>query len=141
MSALTRPAPMVRPGLAEPGARPYLRSMSFLRFFSPLRAYRDLRFFLAKRRPHELGFFALSLAITWTIIFFLMLDSKFTKAYHRDIVYVQQWPANRTDAEIIAQQKIDGPIEAKAKADQEKREAEVRASFKKVDDKLKKFGL
>ena len=84
---------------------------------------------------------SLAVLITTIILIIFLVDPKVNTAPPEQVTWVDIYPANRTDAEIIAQQKIDGPIEAKAKADQEKREAEVRASFKKVDDKLKKFGL
>ena len=45
------------------------------------------------------------------------------------------------DAQIVAQQKIDAPIKAKALAEQKAREDAQRASFKRLDDKLKAMGI
>ena len=108
--------------------------MTFLRFIAPLRAYQDLRQYLSRRRPHELVFLTLSLGITWLIIFYMIHDSKIVKEYRPDIIYVQQWPANRTDAEIIAQQKIDGVEQTKREEAEKKQQVKPRSepSFKRL---------
>jgi hypothetical protein len=115
--------------------------MGYLSRFSPFRAVRDLRFFLSQRHPYELGFFALAVVATTLIIAGFVHDSHEEKVYKREIIYVQNWRADRSDAEIAAQLKIDAPKEAAAKAEQKRREDERRAMFKKMDDKLTKWGL
>ena len=115
--------------------------MSFLRTISPLRAYRDLRQFLASRKTYELVFFALAIMVTWTIMFAIANNSTVEKVYRPNIVYAEQWPANRTDEQIIAQQKIDGPKEKAAIEEAKKQQAETQAAYKRLDDKLKKYGL
>ena len=115
--------------------------MSFLRTISPLRAYRDLRQFLAQRKTHELVFLVLAITVTWTIMFAIASNSTVEKVYRPNIVYVQQWSANRTDAEILAQQKIDGPKEKAAAEEIKRQQAETQAAYKRLDDKLKKYGL
>ncbi|RYY27835.1 MAG: hypothetical protein EOP62_05040 [Sphingomonadales bacterium] len=117
--------------------------MDFLSRFSPFRAFRDLRAFLRSRRPHEVGFMALSIALTWTMILMFSIDTDNIKKDYvaPEIIYVQDYAENRTDAEILAQQAIDLPKEkarAKALTDaQQKRQEE----FKRLDDKLKSWGL
>ena len=115
--------------------------MQYLARFSPFRAVRDLRVFLSHRQPYELGFLALSMVMTTLLIAGFVKDSRIKVPYHRDIVYVQNWRADRSIEDIRAQQKIDGPIEAKRKADYDKRQAEMRAAFKRYDDKLTAWGL
>jgi hypothetical protein len=115
--------------------------MSFLRTISPLRAYRDLRQFLGQRKPYELVFFVLAITVTWTIMLAIASNSKVEKVYRPNIVYVEQWSANRTDAEIVAQQKIDGPKEKAAAEAFKRQQEETQASYKRLDDKLKKYGL
>ncbi|MEG3176793.1 hypothetical protein U1872_11180 [Sphingomonas sp. RB3P16] len=129
-------------GLASPPGRAYLSPMNFLRYISPLRAWRDMRTYIVTRRPHQLGFMGLALALTYVMVVGVIYESKIPpKPYHRDIIYVQQWRADRTDAEIIAQQKIDG-VEQTRQANELKRlEAERRAQFKKVNDGLKAYGI
>ena len=115
--------------------------MSFLRNLSPLRAYRDLRGFLAQRHPAEFGFLVLAMAITGFFIFAFAKDSHVEREYRPNIIYVQQWPANRTDAQIIAQQKIDQVQIDKDKAELAARQKKLQNEFKKLDDGMKKYGL
>lgn len=115
--------------------------MSFLRTISPVRAYRDLRQFLAQRKTSELVFLVLAILVTWTIMFAIANNSTVEKIYRPNIIYVEQWSANRTDAEIIAQQKIDGPEQTRRQEELRKQQEEERAAYKRLDDKLKKYGL
>lgn len=115
--------------------------MSFFTRFSPVRAIVDLRFFLSQRQPYELGFLALSIVIVALLIAGFVHDSHEERPYKREIVYVQQWPLSRTDAEIRAQQKIDGVKEARLRAEEEKRQKAIQAEFKKLDDRLKAYGI
>ncbi|MFT6569039.1 MAG: hypothetical protein ACJAWY_000733, partial [Sphingomonas echinoides] len=48
---------------------------------------------------------------------------------------------DRTDAEIVAQQKIDGIEQTKRENELKRLQAERRAQFKKVNDGLKAYGL
>jgi hypothetical protein len=66
------------------------------------------------------------------IIFFA--DSKVNTAAPAQIVYVEQWSAERTDAEIIERQKID-------QAKKEERERLHRERFQKLDRKLDDLGI
>jgi len=111
------------------------------RHIAPVGAFQDLRLFLSRRRKHDVVFLALSLAITGTIMFFMVHDSKIVKDNRPVIIYVQQWPANRTDAEIVAQQKLDAPEQAKREAAERKRQADNQAAWKRIDDSLKKYGI
>jgi hypothetical protein len=115
--------------------------MPFFSRFSPVRAVRDLRQFLADRERHELGFLALAIAITGFFIYAFVHDSTITPEYHRDIVYVEQWSANRTDAEIRERQKLDAPLKAKRVAERKARDERGRAPFKKMDDAMSRWGL
>lgn len=116
--------------------------MKFWSLISPLRAWRDLRLFLATRRPHQIGFFGVALAATYLVVVGMMYESRAPRVpYHRDIIYVQQWRADRTDAEIIAQQKIDGIEQTKRDKELARLQAERRVQFKKIDDGLKAYGL
>lgn len=115
--------------------------MTFLKFFSPVTAWRDLRFFLATRKRHELGFLALSLLVTLLILVAFVKDSHFEKPYERNIIYVEQWPITRTDDQIRAQQKIDQAKRNIEKAELEKRRKAKQAEFKRLDDKLESWGF
>lgn len=115
--------------------------MRFLRFFSPARAYRDLRSFFAQRHPHQLLFAALAVAITWFIIVGFYLDSHVEVPYKRNIIYVEQWPANRSEAEILAQQKIDAKKKAERMAELEAKRKERQAEFQRLNNTLEAWGI
>lgn len=115
--------------------------MQFFARMSPFRAVRDLRLFLHQRQKHELFFLFVSIVMTGLLLVGFAKDSKVEKQYRPDIVYVQQWRLDRTDAEIRAQQAIDGPIKQKRIEAHEKALAERQAAFKRLDDKMTKWGL
>ena len=115
--------------------------MRFFSRFSPTGAYKDLRLFFENRGPIELAFLGVALAITLTLIWAFAHDSRAEVVYRPDIIYVEQYGLNRTDAEIVAQQKIEQAERDKLAAARAKRDAERQASFKRLDDKLKRYGL
>jgi len=121
--------------------QPYLVAVRYLARFSPIAAYRDLRLFLSHRQPYELWFGILAILITSLVLFAFVKDSHFEKVYKENIVYVQQWKADRTDAEIVAQQKVDQPAIDQRKAEFEAKRKERQAEFKRLDDKLKAYGF
>ena len=114
---------------------------TFLARLSPTNAYRDLRFFLRTRERYEWSFFALSLTITALIIWAFFVDSHFEKAYKPNIIYFQQWTLDRTDEQIIAQQKIDEAKRVIAEREQKAREEKLRQGFKRLDEKLDALGI
>ncbi len=115
--------------------------MQFLDRFSPLRAYKDLRFFLAQRQPYELGFLALAMAITGFLVWAFVKDSYVKPVYKPDIIYVEQWTLNRTDGEIRAAQVVDQARKEKRLAEEKAFADKKRAQFKKLDDQMNKWGL
>ncbi|GGB38434.1 hypothetical protein GCM10011380_29810 [Sphingomonas metalli] len=115
--------------------------MNFFGRMSPLRAYRDLRVFFAGREPYELWFLIAAMLITGFFIYAFAKDSSVEAPYKRDIVYVEQWRADRTDAEIRAQQAIDAPIKAKRLAEDKAAREKKQAEFKRMDDAMSRWGL
>ncbi|MEH3045832.1 hypothetical protein [Sphingomonas adhaesiva] len=115
--------------------------MTFLSRMSPVRAWSDLRFFLSTRERHEWWFLVAAIAITAFLIFAFAHDSYMEKEYKPQIVYVQQWRLDRTDAEIVAQQKIDQVKKDADEAEARKKQDENRAAFKRLDDKLTRMGI
>jgi hypothetical protein len=118
-----------------------MNAMRYFRRFAPVRAYRDLRYFLATREPYEYWFLVAAMAITGFLVWAFAHDSRFEREYRPEIVYVEQWRADRSDADIVAQQKIDAPIKAKRMAEQKAREDKVKAQFQAVDNAMDKWGL
>ena len=115
--------------------------MSFLSRFSPIRAVRDLRVFLAQREPHELWFLVAAMAITGFFVFAFAHDSNIERVYRPNIIYVEQWRADRSEAEILKQQKIDQVAKDRDMAELKRRQDASRAQFKRIDDSLTKLGI
>ncbi len=116
--------------------------MSRFRRYNPLVGLNDLRMFLAARQKHELIFAFLAVIVTVTILTGFYLDSNDLKRpWKRDIQYVESWPLDRTDADIVAAQKADAKTRAAREAELKKLQDERKASFKKVDDALKRWGI
>ena len=125
-------------GLACSPSRAYLWPMgSFLGRFNPFRALLDLRRFLGTRQKYEIVFLFGSLMACILIVAFFAAGSRVEKQWQRPtIIYVQSWRADRTDAQIIAQQKIDQAKKDELDAKQKKLEDENKAAFKRLNDKL-----
>ena len=119
----------------------YVQPMQFFARMSPFRAVRDLRLFLHQRQKHELIFLFLSVILTGLLIIGFAKDSSVEKVYKPEIVYVQQWKLDRSDAEIVAQQKVDQVKKDAELAERKKRQDERQAAFKRLDDKLTRMGL
>ena len=116
--------------------------MSRFSRYNPLVGLRDLRLFLHSRQKHELVFAFLAVVTTMVLILGFMVDSRDLEApYERDIQYVQSWPLDRTDAEIIAAQKADAKTRAAREAELKKRQDENRAALKRIDDSLTRWGF
>jgi hypothetical protein len=116
--------------------------MSFFpRPVMPAAAYADLRAFLKTRSRHQVGFAAASIAIPLFIMFIFAVDEEEEVYRPPAVEWFKTYDANRTDAQIKAQQKIDT---AQRKIDDaaEKKELEARrAPFKKMDKAMDELGL
>lgn len=107
-----------------------------------MRAIRDFRVFLSHREKHELWFFCAAIVVTTLLIVGFVHDAHVEKEYQRpEIQWVQDWRADRSDAQIKAQQAIDEPRKQARLAEIRKRQDERRAAFKRLDDKMEKWGL
>jgi len=115
--------------------------MQFFSRFSPVRAIRDLRFFLSQREPRDLGFLALAVAITGFFVYAFMRNDIPPEPYSPNIIYFKNYAADRSDAQIKAQQAIDKVDHDKRIAAQKAREEKLRRQFKTVDDAMDKWGL
>lgn len=72
---------------------------------------------------------ALAVLVTIIIIIEFLVDPQVNTAPPPRIIYVQQYDANRTDADIIAQQKID-------QAAKEAGQKEKQRQFQKLEKQL-----
>jgi hypothetical protein len=74
---------------------------------SPRAAWRDLITFVRQReREHVIGA-SLAVLVTMIIVIIFLVDPKVNTAPPEQVTYADIYPANRTDAEIIADQKKD----------------------------------
>ena len=101
---------------------------------SPRALWADIRDFTSERRPHQWVALALAIAIPIAIVVVFILDGRTNILPGPQIIYVESWPANRTDAQIKAEQKIDQAARDKAKAERQRQ-------FKALDDKLERLGI
>ena len=92
----------------------------FPRPVGPRAAFRDLSAFIRQRSYEQRIGAALAILVTIIIVIVFLVDPQINTAPPAQIIYVDQWPMNRTDAEIVAQQKKDqAELEAARKQQQE----------------------
>ena len=95
----------------------------------PRAAFNDLRAFMRQRSREQVIGALLAVLVTTIIVIEFLVDSKVNTAPPPQVVYAQSWSADRTDAEIIADQKKD----------QAKRDAyakEKQRQFQKLEKQL-----
>jgi hypothetical protein len=101
----------------------------FPRPSSPRAALRDFMAFVRHReREHVIGA-TLALLVTAIIVIEFVVDSKMGTAPPPQITYVELYPSNRTDAQILADQKKD--MAAKQAAQKERQR-----QFQKLEKQL-----
>lgn len=116
----------------------FLRRNKHVSSVGPLQ---DLRDVLRIRHRYQLWFLLAAFATTGLILTGFYFDSYFERAYKREIIYVQNWRADRTLDEIVAQQKIDEEARQKREAEARAKAEKKRLEYKKVDDRLKSWGI
>jgi hypothetical protein len=80
----------------------------FPRPVSPKSALGDFWGYFKQQRRHKWPLLGVSAALTYVIIWAFIVDANTnTMPTRNKIIYVQSWDANRSDAAIILQQKID----------------------------------
>ena len=121
-------------GLAGERRTAYLGAMPLPRPASPRALWADIRTFTSERRPHHWVALALALFMPLAIIFVFDLDGRTNIMPGPQLIYVESWPANRTDEQIKAEQKIDQAARDKAKKERQEQ-------FKRLDEKLERLGI
>ncbi len=97
----------------------------------PRAAFADLRAFLRHRSREQVIGASLALLVTAIIVIEFIVDAQIGTAPPPQIIYADSWRADRSDAQIIADQKRD---EAKRQAAL----AERRKQYQKLENK---FGM
>ena len=101
----------------------------FPRPSSPRAAFADLAAFLRHRSREQVIGGMLAVLVTTIIVIEFVLDAKIGTAPPPQVVYVELFPSNRTDAQIIADQKKDA---AKKRA----AELEKQRQYQKLEKQL-----
>lgn len=87
----------------------------FPRPASPKSAAGDLWGYLLEKRAHRWPLLGVSAALTWVIIWVFMIDANTnTMPKQNQIMYFQNWRADRSDVAVILQQKADLAARVKA---------------------------
>ena len=92
----------------------------FPRPVGPRAALRDLAAFMRQRSREQLIGAAMALLVTTIIVIEFLVDSKMGTAPPEQIVYAESWSANRSDAEIAADQKKDQAARHAAQAEKQR---------------------
>jgi len=101
---------------------------------SPRAVFRDFLAFARQRdREHVIGA-VLAFLVTLIIVIIFLVDPKVNTAPPEQVTYADIYPANRTDAEIIADQKKDAAMRNEIAR-------KNREPFKKLDKELGKLGF
>ncbi len=121
---------MLLNGLAVPLRQPYFAFMSwFPSPSSPRAAMRDLLALIRHSgREQKIGA-ALALIVTAIIVFEFVIDAKTGNPPLQQVTFVELYPSNRTDAQIVADQKKD--MAAKLAAQKERQR-----QFQKLEKQL-----
>jgi hypothetical protein len=116
--------------VASAAANAYFDAMAvFPRPVSPRAAFNDLRAFLRQRGREQWIGAACAVLVTIIIVIEFLVDSQINTAPPPRVVYVQSWTANRTDADIIADQKKDQAARAAAAKEKQRQ-------FQKLEKQL-----
>ena len=110
--------------------RPTYAAMAILPpMVGPRAALRDLTAFMRQRSREQIIGASLAVLVTIIIVIIFFVDSKINTSTPAQIVYIENFPANRTDADIVRDQK---------KASEERRKAEEarRQEFEKLQKQL-----
>lgn len=95
----------------------------------PRAALRDLGAFMRQRSREQVIGAALALLSTVIVIILFTVDSKINTAPPAQIIYVESWSSNRTDAEIVEQQKKDQAARRAAEAEKQRQFQELEKQF------------
>ena len=101
----------------------------FPRPVGPSAAFRDLAAFMRQRSREPMIGASLALLATIIIVILFFVDSKINTAPPPQLIYAESWNANRTDAEIVAQQKKDQAARHAALAEKQRQYQKLEKRF------------
>jgi hypothetical protein len=96
---------------------------------TPLAAFRDLAAFMRQRSREQVIGAALAVLVTTIIVILFLVDPKIHTAPPPQVVEVELYPANRTDAQIAADQKKDMAEQKAAKKERQRQYQQLAKQF------------
>jgi hypothetical protein len=96
---------------------------------SPVAAFRDLAAFMRQRSREQVIGGALAVLVTTIIVILFLVDPKINTAPPPQVIEVELYPANRTDAQIAADQKKDMAEQKAAKKEQQRQYKQLAKQF------------
>ena len=96
---------------------------------NPLAAFRDLAAFMRQRSREQVIGGALAVLVTTIIVILFLVDPKINTAPPPQVVEVELYPANRTDAQIAADQKKDMAEQQAAKKERQRQFQQLGKQF------------
>jgi hypothetical protein len=123
-----------RTGLAAAASGDYLGAMPLPRPATPRALWKDMREFWRQRPRHQWVAALLALLIPAGILVAFHYDAQTNILPGEQVIYVDSWSVDRSDAEIIAKQEAD-------LKQREEWERERQRQFKSLDDRLRRLGI
>jgi len=108
--------------------------MALPRPSSPRALLADMRAFAANRGRHHWVAAGLAVLIPAALVILFYVDGKTNMTLKPQVIYAQSWSADRTDAQIKADQVIH-------QKQREAKQKERQRQYQKVENSLKKIGL
>lgn len=106
----------------------------FLRPSGPRALWRDLAAFWRNRPRGQWIAALLALTMTGAIVYGFVLDSRSLGETRAQVMFIDSWPADRTDDQIKVKQKAD-------LAEREAAEAAHRRRLQELDQQLNRLGI
>ena len=96
--------------------------------------WKDMRAFLRQRPRHKWFAATFAVLIPLAILVVFWLDAGTGAGPPEQVIFVDSWPSNRTDAEIRAKQQED--LKARREAEEARRR-----EFQRLDESLNRLGI
>jgi hypothetical protein len=101
---------------------------------SPRVLWNDIRALIAEKGSHRLLAAVVAVLMPLSIIVIFYYDGQTNVLPGPQLIYAESWPADRSDEEIIAKQKVD-------QAELEEWRENRRQQFERIDKALERLGI
>ena len=125
---------MIAAGLAAKAAAHYLCRMPLPRPAGPVVLWNDIRAFMRDRPRHQWVAGLLSVTIPMAILVGFYVESYMRAQPSPQVIYINNWPADRSDAEIRAKQQADMARERAIQAERQRQ-------FQRLEKQAERLGI